>query len=135
MLVVCALLALAGASVPARAHPASGRVRLAAVSPSPARTMYLADRNSNGLTGYVLRLDHGPARSYTLTLTDGATGAEDLDAYFYTDIRGTGTPCRVSSSQRHGVETGEIDCPGETQASWVVIVLARGANAAFTFTT
>jgi len=135
MVVLGALLALAGAGVPARAQPASGRIRFAAASPSVPRAMYGIDRHTNGVTGYVKALQQrADGSAYTLTLTDGATGLEELDAYFYTDLDGTGTPCRVSSSQRGDVETGTIDCHGTPREVWAVIVLTRGADASFTLT-
>lgn len=132
IILIVALALCAG--LPARAHPVGGRVRAAVVSPSVPRTLYRTAASSNGLTGYVFALSPGSnGKSYTLSLDDGLTGHEDLDAYFYTDIDGTGAVCPRSAQQQGTTETGTITC-GPGRAAWAVVVLASGADARFTFT-
>lgn len=129
------LLALSGVGTASRAYPPiEGRVRLAVASPTIPRTLYRADPDANGWTGYVIALQGNTSgRNYTLTLTDGLTGLEELDAYFYTDLDGTGSPCRVAATEEDGSETGVIDCPGGASARWAIVVLRSGADARFTF--
>ena len=129
------VLALA---MPAHAGGERGRVMVPVASPTIPRAAYLASPGSNGLTGWVFRLDPATGGGhYTLTVTQGATGFEDADVYFYEDLpdgSGPGAPCPVSrSAQRGGTETGTI-CPGPQTAAWAIVVLATGADARFSFT-
>ena len=130
----CCVLLVLGASIPARAHGVEGIVRLPAASPTVPRTLYMVSHGQDGLTGSVVRLEPGAAgRTYTLTLLSGATGLENLDAYLYTDLGGTGTPCPVAAEEHGRTETGTISCPAGVEPTWAVIVLRTGANARFSF--
>lgn len=128
---VCSL-ALLAIAFPARASTVSGHIDTAVATPTIPRTVYMTVPGSNGLTGYVARIASSTVeRSYSLARTAGTTREDDLDAWFYRDIDGTGEPCpRAAHPDGDGGETGKI-CPG---AAWVVVVLFAGANVDFTLT-
>lgn len=109
-----------------------GSVDAAVTHPGIPRMMYLQSERLNGVTGYVIPLDAEPhERSFRLSLVEGATGQDDLDAWFYRDIHGTGDPCpRIIHSHTASLETGEA-C---ANASYAVVVLFAGADAAFKLT-
>ena len=110
-----------------------GFVRIAASHPALARTLYLQDEKSNGLVGFVIDLP-APAQKgapFDLVAEPGATGLEDLDAYFYTDIEGTGTPCPYVEPEitANGGERGTM-CEGATHA--VIVLFGVGSDVDFT---
>jgi len=131
-LVALSMLAALAAGPPAHARPVTGTVRLAVVTATIPRTMYTSF-GENGLTGYVFELPNGSSgKTFTLSLVEGATGREDLDAWFYSDLRGTGTICNRDARQQGTTETGTVTCSG-ARTIWAVVTLASGANARFSF--
>lgn len=132
---LAAALALAAlfALQPARAG-GDGYVKQAVAHPAIPRALYLQSEKLNGYAGFVMPLPaSGSPRGYTLrVLTDGGVPAlTDLDAWFYTDIEGTGRPCpRDATATAGGGETGSL-CAGATHA---VVVLFTGADVTFDLT-
>jgi hypothetical protein len=132
---------LAAAGTPARAQPATGSVQLPAPSSAAARALYMYDAATNGTLGYAFRLHGNPvAAPYTLRRTGGATGFENLDVYFYSDVAdGSGFCVPKVTRNDYDAETGVVcgDSPG-----WAIVIIglgsmggaSAGANAAFTFT-
>ena len=131
-LVLC-MFAILPANVLARAETVvPGSVLIAVpTGPAVARNAYLFSDKLDGITGDVIELDSSPsARPFEVRGLTGATGAEDLDAWFYTSLTGNGSPCaRVVSnpSMPNGGEAGTM-CAG---AKFAVVVLFKGADATF----
>jgi len=133
IVVACALLGVLGAPyAQADEDDFLGSVDAAVTHPAIPRAMYLQSERLNGVTGYVIPLEAEPrARTFRLELIEGATGQDDLDAWFYRDIFGTGDPCpRIIHSHSAALETGEA-CE---DAAFAVVVLFSGADAAFELT-
>lgn len=134
------LLTLALAAAPVRASTGpetlSGTITLGVASPTPARMTYNNSSGNNGLVGYAWTLPPAAdGKTYTLKRVSGATGMEDLDAYFYTSLTSDQGSCDASADikQSGDTETGTI-CPNPAQvARYVVIVMKVGANTAFSF--
>jgi hypothetical protein len=129
LLVLCAVAALVGVA-PAHAQRSyEGSVRTPIAHPAIPRTLYLETQKLNGAFGYVFPIEASQdERPFELRRLSGATGREDLDAWFYRDISGAGDPCpRSISSHTESVETGTV-CPG---ATFAVVVLFAGADASF----
>jgi hypothetical protein len=122
--------------VSSSSEPVRGFVTLAVLTPSISREVFNRAPQYNGLTGYVFPLPTSAAgKPYTLTGT-GATGLENLDAYFYRSISEFGDPCPEDGRRYDSgtTETGII-CPnaGRPTALWGIVVLRVGAMASFTF--
>jgi len=124
--------------LPAQAGGTRGRVALSVGHPTVAASSWHLSRSSNGLTGWVFRLDaDADDAAYTMVTTGGTTGVEVLDAYFYEDMgdgSGPGRPCAVAFRDvDRRTETGVI-CPGPQVGAWGVVVLVAGADARFSLT-
>lgn len=131
---------LAGALValsflPARAaQDHTGRVFAPVVHPAAAVAAHRL--GVDGVVGRVFKLSpSADGKPYTLTATDGVTGFENADVYFYDDDDGSpGDPCPISPIDEDGwTESGSI-CPGPMNGAWAVVVLFTGANARVTLT-
>jgi len=133
--IAASILAVLAVGVPASAGQTGGTVRYPVAAPTVATTAWKAGYRTNGQVGWIERLPLGAdGASYTLTTTDGATGAENVDAYFYTDApdgSGPGMICSVDARENWSSETGTI-CTGSQQVAWVVVVLVAGYDASFT---
>ena len=135
--VLASIMVMLAVVVPARAGGNNGRVSLAAVSPAIPRSAYEASRATNGVLGWVFKLDAGADDStYSMEIRRGGSGFEELDVYFYEGkAHGQiGDICPVLV-QREGpkTETGVI-CPGPMEAEWGIAVLVAGSDAHFSIT-
>jgi hypothetical protein len=135
---VFACAALAVTSAPASPPTYSGSVMLPTVTPAIARTLYQQTESNDHMTGDVFRIPGtADGKKYTLTVTSGATGRENPDAYFYTaspDGDYPGELCSIKA-QDYGPasETGEM-CPGDRErVAWAIVVLRDGARVTFDF--
>lgn len=129
-MIAAVLLLCLAASAAARAEQSiTGFVRTPATHPAVARSLYNLSAKLNGVTGYVVALEaSNTERSFDLMAVAGATGHEDLDAWFYRDIGGTGDPCpRLIDAESDGGERGTV-CAG---ATFAVVVLFAGGDATF----
>jgi hypothetical protein len=100
--------------------------------PAAATAAYRA--GADGAIGRVFSLSpSADGKPYTLTATDGLTGLENADVYFYADDDGApGDPCPISPIDEDGsTESGTI-CPGSMDGRWAVVVLFTGADARVT---
>lgn len=135
---VLAVLALSPAAARA-SWPWSydGKVQLPVVSSAVPRTLYQASGNNTQMFGDVFKLPPGAdGKHYALTGL-GATGLENVDAYFYEAGVGDypGQACSIDAYETGAREDGTI-CPGSGEvAAWAVVILKDiGANARFTLT-
>ncbi len=133
-LTLCALAFLATLA-PARADTSvEGSVLVPTPQgPSAARHAFLFSDKLDGVVGDVIQITPPTQRRYfeLLGLT-GATGAENLDVYFYKSLEGTGDPCpiEITGSLPKGGESGYI-CAG---ARYAVVTLFQGAHSTFKLT-
>jgi hypothetical protein len=129
--VLSCVLAIAASCMPSHATSDDWHtILVSSPDPAVARQMVLASDKLNGVTGYVLPLTGVTTeRSYELVSRGGATGAEDFDAWFYTSVDGTGSPCpRVPPTNTDlGGESGTM-CAG---ARYAIVVLFTGAYGTF----
>lgn len=134
-LFACAVLALIPLGSVRADQPFAGRVLLPTLTPNATRLAHTMTMMPNGTVGYVMHFHHNIAgRRYTLTKTDGLTGFEDPDVFFYHSLDGFGNPCKIDggATTTGDVESG-VACPGaDHPAEWAIVVLKSGANATFT---
>lgn len=138
-LVLCAVLAALPFACAHAGQPMSGGSILL---PAPSSSVQREARQTavpNGTFGFVVGLSGSiDNKTYTLTLTHGATGLENLEVLFYRSLDGNGDPCALPTDRHESgaVETGTA-CPssaGAPQARYAIVFMPTGASAAFTLT-
>lgn len=107
--------------------------------PGAGRRVYNASAEANGLIAYVFAVDADTIGSdFTLGNVADATGAADLDIYFYVDLGddvvGDRAPVVADGGEfvtvGPGGETGVV--PAEATAA--IVFTANGVNSTFTYT-